>query len=406
MSIVATLASSKGNLPVTDIAAPRVRPGIELLPLDTGAVLFCERSQNIYGLNGAAALCWAALEEGLGAAEAADALVAAGAPAAEAPVWYRRALDMFRLRGLVEGGEPPPPPPPGVQAFGSVVLGRAALPTAQSLFLRAFDAVIELRLAEPDIEGLVRPMFCRLVLERAAPPDLVFGVGRWEGGFVVTRGEDILARADSVPDFATEVEQAVLRSSVDRTDYLLSLHCGAMERHGTGMLLAAASGSGKTTLCAGLMHRGWGYGSDEMALLSRGTLRARAAPVGLCIKEGSWPVLEPLFPDLAAAAEHGRYGRRVRYLAPRNPVAPDLTVRQVVFPMFRRGGATSLRALPRPEGLQQLFGTCISIPRRLTRADVAALVDWSGGVSFHALEMGDLAASVAALEELASDQPG
>src|SRR5262249_58718641 len=131
----------------------RVHPGAHLLPLEPGAVLFCERSQNLYALNGAAALCWSGLAQGLGEADIVAALVAAGAPAAAAPAWYRDSLDMFRLRGLLAGTEPPTPVSLNARPVGA---GRppagAPSPAAAPPVLRAFDRLMEVRAAPAPVE--------------------------------------------------------------------------------------------------------------------------------------------------------------------------------------------------------------------------------------------------------------
>jgi hypothetical protein len=385
-------------------ATPRPRSGVHLLPLEPGAVLFCELSQNLYALNGAAALVWCGLEDGFKEDGILAALIEAGAPAGDAPGWYRQSIEMFGLRGLLEGTRPPDPPPVKTRAFGDVGHPvRLALPVGAALFLQAFDSLIELRLANPALRPAMEEIFARLVIAPGSamfgkPADVTLGIGQTSEGYVVTKSGIIAASADLMAEMACEIERDVIQLAVERASYLLEIRGAVMERRGSGFLFAAPSGSGKTTLAAGLMRRGWGFGSDERALLSRGDLKLRAAPLSLRLNRGSWPVLAPLFAELETNTVYGRPDRPVRYLAPPGAVITEAAVDHVVFPQFRSGGATALRPVRRHEGLQELFANCTSVPRPLTLSDIIALVEWSGGVAFHRLEIADLAEALDVLE--------
>lgn len=70
---------------------------------------------------------------------------------------------------------------------------------------------------------------------------------------------------------------------------------------GSGCLLPAPSGSGKSTLAAGLAHRGWGYLSDDLVLLSEAEDGIRAQAL---LRHFS------LLPDTAALFPHAERHRR------------------------------------------------------------------------------------------------
>src|ERR1041385_5347188 len=114
-----------GSCAVGDSQYPhdsKPRANVAFFPLEPGAVLFCPKSQNLHGLNGTAALIWSGLAEQLGRDDILNALVDAGAPAADALHWYADTIEMLRLGGLLEGTEAPPSPAVKVLAFGEAGL--------------------------------------------------------------------------------------------------------------------------------------------------------------------------------------------------------------------------------------------------------------------------------------------
>lgn len=104
-----------------------------------------------------------------------------------------------------------------------------------------------------------------------------------------------------------------------RTNHLLLLHAGAVERDGLALVMPATPGSGKSTLTAALAMRGWRLLSDEFGAFdpARGHFRAMLKPVAL--KNQSIEV--------------------IRRFAPNAIFGP-------VFPNTRKGDVSHLAALP------------------------------------------------------------
>lgn len=64
----------------------------------------------------------------------------------------------------------------------------------------------------------------------------------------------------------------VTRLLFERTGPRVHLHGAALVRHGRSVVLAGRSRAGKSTLAAWLTHRGWGFLTDEAALVDPQTL--------------------------------------------------------------------------------------------------------------------------------------
>ncbi len=179
---------------------------------------------------------------------------------------------------------------------------------------------------------------------------------------------------------------------IKRQGEFLQLHAATLVRNGQGAIFAAASGSGKSTLAAGLLARGWKYLSDEFALLDPGTLRLHPFPKAVCIKAGSFDVIDrlnliPWRRRYYVKAFKGRVG----YLSPHEvaprPVAPPSPVRLIVFPKYVEGAQPRLYPLTRA---QAAIGLASSVLNRSAFGDrvTSILVDLVRGAECYGLECG------------------
>ena len=171
------------------------------------------------------------------------------------------------------------------------------------------------------------------------------------------------------------------------------------------MLLVGKSRSGKSTLTAALLGEGWDYLSDDMILMERESLDAKSMPCSLGIKLGGWELLASRFPRREPPRQHLRAdGQSVGYFSPPLPRRGFLlprTVQWIVFPSLSPAEPGNLQALSPLEGLQRLVTHCCGIPSALQPRDIRRLIEWSAGVSWFELKVGDLDTAVARLKKIA-----
>lgn len=193
------------------------------------------------------------------------------------------------------------------------------------------------------------------------------------------------------------LRRSVLASHPGR-DWMAVLHGAGVAGSGGAALLCGTSGAGKSTLTAMLLAAGLDLVTDDYAPLELGSGRLWPVPFGLSVKEGSWELLAPLFPDIAKAPVVRTRGRRQCYIrSPRMANAPQ-HVRCLVFPLYRHGSPLELLKLRPGEALElcaRSGGWYESSRDRLE-----AWSRWLERTPAYALSYGDGAEAVAAVRRL------
>lgn len=211
-----------------------------------------------------------------------------------------------------------------------------------------------------------------------------------------------LARTTSMSDAASLIVWHMTRMAVAVTDGHLLLHAAAVERDGTGMILAAPSGAGKTTLAAGLLMEGFRYLTDEVVAVEFGTLLLVPFAKPLTMKRAAHNVV----PALSALGERAASGDSDSWLVPPLAMGTDTIASScwpsvIVFPHYVPRARTSLVALDRREAVALLAESCFHL--RGGQRSLETLVELVRVCRCFLMTVGDLAAACAALT---SDLPG
>ena len=138
------------------------------------------------------------------------------------------------------------------------------------------------------------------------------------------------------------------------TDYLISLHSGALYFKKTALIMPASPGSGKSTLSTYLMHqKGFEFLTDEVVMIDRNS-HIWPIPLAITIKEGSWKVLESYGISLNHLAVHKRFdGQSLHFLPPVQIATESLALNgaYLIFPKYSEGSTTELKSLTTLEAL-------------------------------------------------------
>jgi hypothetical protein len=180
----------------------------------------------------------------------------------------------------------------------------------------------------------------------------------------------------------------------------LLFHGGVVALGKEGVILPASVGSGKTTLVAGLLRFGFRYLSDDIVVYDPTSRELLPFARSLCVKDGSRPVLEPLFPGLSTLPRYRRFGNDLAtYLPP--PVGSDpegpILPRHLVFPRYVVGAETRLRPIARSAALQGLLEQSFNA-RQLGSTSIETAVKLVRELTCWSLTSGDLIEAIDAVE--------
>jgi hypothetical protein len=360
---------------------PRPAPGATLFFLGEEGVLFTEPRQELHRFNTMAAVIWCHLEDGLApAAIAAELAAGRNLDLVTAQDFVAGALADWATKGLLEGAPPPEPPEKLPAGAPAPVPGPRFLSAGR---YRLLDTVIGVRCTHAAQRALITPILGHLRTRRPAQHAIdVVAVG---GGFVVYRDGAEAGRCEALDQLAPVVKHLVWRAALEVGGFLADIHAGVVAGPAGCVLLPAMPGSGKSTLTAALVHAGFTYFSDEVALLRASDMAVRPFPVAICVKEPGIAPLRGMFPELPSLPVHNRSdGKRVIYLPPPRgslpPAGAAQPVRALVFPHYQAGAATQWQDMTAAEALQRLLAQWLYVPGRLTLAQVKALVAWIAAV--------------------------
>ena len=386
-------------------AAP-VFEGVATFPLGDDLVVFVDESQQLVRLNETAAFIWRRFERLLSPSAVAEELVATyGVPRERALADVIATVDSWKRAGLMPDVSSALPRSASEPGFDFAEAASPATgPTIDHVY-RLLDTVIKVRFACADAERLAHPAIDHLEIDAADLFDRELDVIPRDGGYDVVRDGTLVDRCDRSSELTPFLHSHLLMTAYTSADYLVALHAAAVGRGEACVVLPAPSGSGKSTLTAALAYSGLDYLTDEVVLLDRHGGRISALPTSLSLKEPSWAVLAPLYPELETLTPHRRRdGKTVRYLPPPNEGGQERRARALVFPRYGKYEPPSrLEPLTPGDALQRitLAGYDVS-GGRLDRELVGAIVEWIRNVDCYELRFCELDEAVAHIEALLS----
>jgi len=366
-----------------------VRPDVVLFPLDDEVVAFSERAQCLVSLNASAALVVRGLQNGLSTAEVEQSLVAEGMTLPEeAGAWVAAALEVAGSHGLLANGasvaaagtplsdnddSTGPPDMPDLAPYRPRLEKRYRLLGTCALI--RFSAQSQVRLVDAVIG--------HLVTEEDATPTVVFDLVATQPGddhlhtYIYRDGQPI-KYAPRLSLLGPIVKACLWQCAVNAHNFLFYIHAGVVGTGKACALFPAAAGSGKSSLTAALVHKGFRYFSDEVALIESSSFDVCPMPLAFCVKSTGWEVIAPYFPQVLTVPTHQRGdGKIVRYFPPPPGAVQQRTaqVTHIIFPRYDAKAASELKPLPRAEAFRRLMDECLALRTRLNLDQVRSVVE-------------------------------
>ncbi|MCC7292383.1 MAG: hypothetical protein IT449_10025 [Phycisphaerales bacterium] len=286
---------------------------------------------------------------------------------------------------------------------------RAIPPARRTACYRIGEVEVGLRTSLRDVAADFHGLYGMHFVGRALPGAIEVEVDRcWNprcrGAYRIrTDGEDrfIVRRRRSVLPHVEWAINAAVAASLPR---FYQVHAGVVARGGAGLVLPANPQSGKSTLVARLVTRGWDYLSDEFALIDPRTLHLSPYPKAVCIKHGSFSVLEGFGVRLDRYPEYDKGAKgRVRLIHAQDlrphETPSSVPVRMVVFPRYADRAQPVIRPVSRAFALFQLLNVSFTLSRFRARA-LDILGEVVRGAACYQLETGGIDAACDAIERL------
>jgi len=160
-------------------------------------------------------------------------------------------------------------------------------------------------------------------------------------------------------------------------EYDVAFHASMVADRAHGIMLCAPRESGKSTLAAYLVAQRFELVTDEPALLHLDDASVSPLSMPISLKEGSWPVLQRDWPQLAGALVHTRSdGTRICLLHPRQARFPALPQRlsHIVFPDYRSSSAADAERLSPLRTLSLLNESGMILGKHLAREGFEAFL--------------------------------
>jgi len=356
----------------------------DLWEFPTGNFLVLARRSvpGLYILNSSARLVWEALKAGVSSVELARQFAADfDIPRELAEQDILRTLEQWRL-GLLsaESGTSFRNLSPEGAPFSSPDF------FARDYFVQGKNVRVILQTSE-----LAEEIAPRLEWLPQSPsvPDFTFRVVEDTDGFRIFRDQCCVASEDGIGETRGVLLQEIVQSCRGR-DCLAIFHAGACGSNARCVVFPASTQSGKTTLAAVLMKTGLTFYGDDSVLLERDTLSVPIMPFALTIREGSWEVLNPRFPELQNAPVVLRYGQRVRFLAPSEMKQDGYCegVGAIVFVQFAPDAANEITALDSLQTLLRLQQSGFWVSH--DRESIRTFLSWIGTTPCFQLNYSDV----------------
>lgn len=225
----------------------------------------------------------------------------------------------------------PVPPPSGGARFDSVIsIGGAA---------------IRLVLQEAEIAAITAPMVAGNTVPGANDAAFTIRVWKHDGSWCVSGSEGDLEIVDRIEVARDRALAKVMANSWPALVDAPCLHGATLRApNGKHVMLSGDSGRGKTTLALGLGKHSFTLLADDMSVFDSATGRLYPMKTNPSVKEGAWPALAGLYPELNGQKPINVNGRLCKYV--QRPAfqgrADPHGVDALVFPKWQRGAEPQL----------------------------------------------------------------
>lgn len=377
--------------------------------LEGEGILFHEPLQKLYHLNTIATFIWCILEEGSNGNELKNKLVETFSLSTDqANLYIGQTETLFQSLSVIQGFESELP-----KVADAADMTIEAESYSDNIFkiesrYQLLSSKIKLRFTNTIQHDWVDPILNHLsdsgVDETTSTIDIIESAN---GEMTLYRDHAPVLTCERYNEIGPMAKSLVWQTAINAHSFFLDIHAGVVGNGKICFLMPAAPGCGKSTLTAALVHSGFEYFSDEVALLHEGDLWVEAVPLANCIKDTGIEITSQFYPQLESLKLHYRGdGKRVRYISPLADVIPPPGTRRpvgaIIFPQYLPDEETSLKQISKIEAMVLLEQECLIIGTYLDRNKVADFLKWIDRTPCYRLITTDLHEAVKLFKSLSA----
>ncbi len=224
--------------------------------------------------------------------------------------------------------------------------------------------------------------------DRSGPIAGKISIYRAEDGFSLYKNNTKIHLFSNVNDLIVQGIWEVIEIACRAPESLMTVHGGAVAKDEICCILAGVGGSGKTTLTAGLVASGFTLVADDVIPIDARSGLLDTVPMSMCIKEGSWPVLEDFYTEANKLPIYNRFGKTVRFYPPPLSAVPSPSIRYrvnaVLFPCYVPDSNPQIMPIEPYDILAKLLKSN-SIINQWTPEKLEGVLSWVSGLTGYRL---------------------
>ncbi|MEH6458137.1 MAG: hypothetical protein V7749_17540, partial [Cocleimonas sp.] len=246
-------------------------------------------------------------------------------------------------------------------------------------------------------------IFNHLIIKDITPlVDYEIYIIKSEEEFLICLNDRVLEIAQSSSHIPVMLHRAVTELACNHNEWIAILHAGGICYEDQAILFPSVGGSGKSTLTSALVKSGFAYLNDDVLPLLKNRL-ITPIPVNMCIKSGSWAVLQKWYPEINDLEVYGRNNLQVKYLKPPSYdfKASAIHSRFLITPKYKpQHENVALQKISTVEALSAIIEADSLIKKPLSKNNIKALVSWIEGIECYSLEYSNLDLAIEAIKNL------
>lgn len=224
------------------------------------------------------------------------------------------------------------------------------------------NLLIKISYGDRELEDVIHPLVAHFKFDKQSSPNHLFEIFRHSdklffkanGNFV----EELKINETGYLKAAVLLRLLSILHEVKHEHWMMTIHAAAVTDGSSAVVFPAMAGSGKSTLAALLHAHGFNMLSDDFLAMDVINKSIYQLPVAATIKDGSFDVLSPYFPELNDISLEKAYtGKEVRYLPINNSLNTKVgfMAKKFVFITYCAGEPLKFEMVSKKIALQALL---------------------------------------------------